>query len=252
MDKSWDDFYESLAAEIKREIAENYFAEKLYLEEEWNSFNTVLEDFKKIQKELFNNAWRLYFMLKDPVLVEEFEKLTGFPLKETCFQSKELYPSFYNISETELKEKLFKELFLPFAFTTKGKFSKLFYNIYKKLYESLEKYLKEYKKLERYYTILKEKTEEFHKKFDLSYILSFFNKLAASHPEIGKPEEKEKIWEELAEKLKIQTPPPLEEIFKKYKRIPKPSQLYFKLPKLAKKAFNNNPEEAKEILKLVY
>jgi len=36
MIKDWEEFSDSLAIELKKEIVENYYREKLYLEERWN------------------------------------------------------------------------------------------------------------------------------------------------------------------------------------------------------------------------
>ncbi len=254
MYKNWEDIYESLALELKKEIAENYFSEKVYLEEEWNSFKELLEELRTKQKKIFNNAWKIYFMLQDYDLVEEFEKITNFPLKEVISQSKILYEKIYNIPEENLKKKLFANEISPFALTTKGKFIKIFFNIYKRFFKVLQEYLKNYQKIEKLYNILKEETENFHKKFDMSYILSFFNKLNLSELEceLGTLEDKEKIWKEISERLKIKIPEEFEKDFKKYNNIPEFSKVYSKLSKLIKKAFERNPEKAKEILKLVY
>lgn len=105
MEKNWEEFSESLALEIKREIIENYLSEKLYLEEEWGNYQTLLENLKKSQKRIFNNTWRIYFILnKDESLIKEFENITSFPLKESYKKSLQLYKEIYEISEEELKK----------------------------------------------------------------------------------------------------------------------------------------------------
>uniref|UniRef100_A0A7V6CEA1 Uncharacterized protein n=1 Tax=Thermodesulfobacterium geofontis TaxID=1295609 RepID=A0A7V6CEA1_9BACT len=249
MEKNWEDFLESLTSEIKRDIIENYFSEKLYLEEEWKNYESLLENLKKIQKRIFNNAWRIYFILdKDENLIKEFETLTSFSLKMSCEKSLELYENIYELPEKELKKRLFSNIFSPFGFTFKGKFVKLFYNVYKRLYNILNSYLKEYKKIEKTYNVLKEETENFHKSFDLSYILSFFERLEVPEAEIGGIENKGKIIEDLVEKLKIPIPAPLKSYFLNYSPLPLPSKVSSKLSQLAKISFEKNPENAKEIL----
>ncbi|MCD6489718.1 MAG: hypothetical protein J7K20_03205 [Thermodesulfobacterium sp.] len=248
MEKNWEDFLENLALETKKEIIENYLSEKLFLEEEWKSYQNFLENLKKLQKKVFNNAWRIYFLLnKNTDLIEEFEKITSFPLKDTCKKSMEMYKNTYGISEKELKKKLFSNIFSSFGFTSKGKFVKLFHNIYKRFYNVLLNYLKEYKKAEKRYNILKEETEKFHRAFDLSYILNFFKKLEISE-EMGEIENRKKVIEDLVEKLKIPIPEALESNFTKYSLIPSPTKIASKLSQLAKRSFKKNPENAKEIL----
>ncbi|MCD6548909.1 MAG: hypothetical protein J7K10_05515, partial [Thermodesulfobacterium sp.] len=219
MEKNWEEFLENLALEIKKEIIENYLSEKLFLEEEWENYQNFLENLKKFQKKVFNNSWRIYFLLnKDTNLIEEFEEITSFPLKDTCKKSIEIYKNTYGISEKELKKRLFSNIFSPFGFTSKGKFVKLFYNIYKRFYNVLLNYLKEYKKAEKRYNTLKEETEKSHRAFNLSYILDFFKKLEISE-EMGEIENREKVIEDLVEKLKIPIPKALESNFTKYSLI---------------------------------
>jgi len=252
MEKNWEEFLENLTSEVKREIVENYFSEKLYLEEEWKNYQNLLENLKKSQKRVFNNAWRIYFILnKDKNLIKEFEDFTSFPLADTCKKSLELYEETYEILEDELKRKLFNNIFSPFGLTSKGKFVKLFYNIYKCLYNILTIYLKDYRKAEKTYETLKEETEKFHKAFDLSYILGFFERLEISEKELGAIENKGKVIEDLVEKLKISIPEPLEHNFMKYSLISPPSKISSKLSHLAKASFELNPENAKKILTLL-
>lgn len=251
MEKNWEELSEILVSEIKREIAESYFSEKLYLEEEWENFYILLEELKKELKRIFNNAWRIYFILNgDQDLITEFEKIITFSIKEAIKDSQTLYPEIYQISQQELKEKLLSRLISPFGFTSKGKFIKLLYNVYKRLFKVLNNYLTLYKKIEKYYEILKEETENFHKKFDLSYILSFFEKFKSKEKEeMGEIIDKRKVIEELTETLKIKVPEPLEKTFKKYFTIPEPAEVYSNISKLAQISFNRNPENAKNLLK---
>ncbi len=254
MNKNWEDIYENLSLELKREIAENYFSEKLYLEEAWNSFKELVDEFRIKQKKVFNDAWKIYFILKNGDLIEDFEKITGFPLKEVISQSKRLYKKIYDLPEDELKKKLFSQELSPFALTQKGRFKKIFFNVYKHLFKNLKDYLEDYNKMERLYNALKEDTERFHQNFDMSYILNFFNKLELSESEedLGGIEDREKVWEEITEQLKIKIPEEFIKDFKKYKMIPETSKVYSKLSKLVKKVLERHPERIKEITSLVY
>ncbi len=252
MEKNWEEISENLALEVKREIIENYLSEKLFLEEKWKDYEDLLDTLRDAQKEVFDNSWRIYLLLnKEEVLVKDFENCTSFPLLESCEKSLELNKDVYDISEEELREKLFSNIVSPFALTLKGKFVKLFCNIYKFLVSILNNYLKEYKKVGKAYTILKEETDKFHKAFDLSYILNFFEKLEMPKEEIGAIEDREKVIEELVEKLKIPIPEPPEHAFINYSPIPPLSKVSSKLSKLAKTSFEKNPENAKKILNLL-
>lgn len=252
MKKNWEEFSKNLALEIKKEIVGNYLSEKLYLEEEWKNYQNFLEDLKKHQKRIFNNAWRIYFLLdKDTELIEEFENVTSFPLKDTCKKSIEIFKETYKVSEEELKKRLFSVIFSPFGFTSKRKFVKLFYSLYKRLYSILLNYLEGYKKAKERYNLLKKETERFHKVFDLSYILDFFKRFEFSEEQIGGIENRGKIIEELMRKLKIPIPPILESEFIEYVSITPPIQIASKLSRLAQLSFKKNPKNAEEILKIL-
>ncbi len=253
MEKNWEEISENLALEVKREIIENYLSEKLFLEEKWKDYEDLLDTLRDAQKEVFDNSWRIYLLLnKEEVLVKDFENCTSFPLLESCERSLKSNKDVYDVSEKELRKKLFNNIVSPFAFTLKGKFAKLICNVYKFLERSLNnKYIKKYKKVEKAYTLLKEETDKFHKAFDLSYILNFFEKLEMPKEEIGAIEDREKVIEELVEKLKIPIPEPPECIFINYSPIPPLSKVSSKLSKLAKISFEKNPKNAKEILSLL-
>ncbi|QER42285.1 hypothetical protein F1847_05840 [Thermodesulfobacterium sp. TA1] len=253
MIKNWDELSESLSIEIKKEIAETYFREKIFLEEKWNLFKEEIEQLKGLYKRVFNNSWRVFFLLnKDEDLVAEFEKITDFPLRETCKLSKEVFAKEFNLPEEVLKKKLFANVTSSFALTTKSKFVKLFFTVYKRFSKVLEDFILKLKKLKKAYQELEEETQNFYKRFDLSYILNFFHKLSGESLEIGSIEDKEKVWSSLTEALKIEKAPSLELLFKEFKPLPNFAEIYHKLSLLSKKSYELYPENAKTILSYVY
>lgn len=252
MIKDWEEFSDSLAIELKREIVENYYREKLYLEERWNLIKEDYEEVKKKYKRIFNNVWRINFLLnKDVQLIQNFKKLTQISVTELCEISKEIFPNSFNLSEQELKRKIFSVFISPFAFTSKGKFIKLFIEVYKRLKKVAQEYEKELEKVTNLYKALEEETDEFYKKFDLSYILNFFQKLSKTGEEIGYIENKEKVREELIKLLQIKKPAHPNELFIKIESLPEVEEIHEDLTNLAKTSFELYPENAKEILKYV-
>jgi len=241
--KGWEDVAETLSSEVKREIAEEYFSEKKFLEESWENYQRDIKEMDKIEERLLKNVCRLVMMLRDDDLIEEFKKITGFDLKGYYFQQ---------VLESEnLKKILFKKLGAPFAFTTKNKFVKLFLEIYKDLQESAKAYEKKLKAFQEYYEELVKDTEAFNKRFDISTILRFFSKLSSSEqPEIGETEDKGQIYEELSCKLKIKKAPPPTDTHTEYGE-PRPLRdVSGELIRLAKTAFNRHKREGKELLDL--
>lgn len=244
MSKDWQDLAESLGAEIKKEIAESYFKEKNYLEREWENYQKILlKELQRKEEKVILNACRLLILLGSEELWEEFEKITGLSLKN-------FYDSQILIS-SEIKKSLFKKLKVPFGFTSKNRFIKLFINIYKDLELAIRDFLKELKEIESYYYQLKEETQKFYKKYDLSAILGFFRRLNEVDNEIGPIESIEKTYETLEEILRLKILPPPEKKVEKISLVPKFSEVSSEIIKLAKKAFKKHQKEAKEILELV-
>lgn len=252
MSKDWEELSDSLALELKKEIAESYYREKAYLEERWNLIREDYEQVKKKYKRVFNNVWRVNFLLnKDGRLIETFENLTQVPVLHLCETSKKVFPSSFDIPEAELKKKIFNIFVSPFAFTSKRKFVKLFIEVYKRLKKVTEEYNKELEKVTNLYKTLEEETEEFYKRFDLSYILDFFQRLSETREEIGYIENKEKVRKELSEILRIEKPLSPYEMFIKINPLPEVDDIHENLVELARESFKLYPENATEILTYV-
>lgn len=243
MSKDWESLAESLSIEIKKEIAESYFNEKNYLEEEWKNYENLFKNLQKKEEKVILNACRILILLGDRELWEEFENITGFSLKN--FYDSQILKSY------GIKKSLFKKLKAPFGFTSKNRFVKLFINIYQNLEIAVSEFLKELSEVKKYYELLREETQAFYKKFDLSAILGFFRRLEKVDVDIGPIEPIEKTYETLTEILKIKIPLPPEEGTEKVNPIPKFSEVSSKIIKLAKKAFEKHQREAKEIIELV-
>jgi len=241
--KGWEDIAETLSSEVKREIAEEYFSEKKFLEESWGNYQREIKELDKLEERLLKNVCRLVMMLRDDDLIQEFRKITGFDLKGCYFQQ---------ILESEnIKKRLFKKLGAPFAFTTKSRFVKLFLEIYKDLQASAKAYNEKLKAFQKYYEELVKDTEAFHKRFDISAILGFFSKLSSGEQsEIGGIEDKGQIYEKLSSKLKIKKATPPTAIYTEYGE-PRPLRdISGELIRLAKTAFSRHKREGKELLDL--
>ena len=239
----WEDIAEALSSEVKREIAEEYFSEKRFLEESWEAFKKDIKELDTFEERLLKNVCRLVMMLRDDDLIEEFKRIAGFDLKRCHFQQ---------ILESEnIKKGLFKKLGVPFAFTTKNRFVKLFLKIFKDLQGSAKAYKEKLKTYQEYYEDLVKETEAFHKRFDISAILGFFSKLSrGDQPEIGETEDKGQIYEELSSKMKIKIPPVPTAMYTEYGE-PKPlREISGELIRLAKTAFERHKREGKELLDL--
>ncbi|MFN4132090.1 MAG: hypothetical protein ACK4GE_03315 [Caldimicrobium sp.] len=242
--KGWEDLAEALSAEVKREIAESYFQEKIALEEAWKEFIKNYKILDKKEEAVLLNACRLMLMLKEEPLIEEFQNITNFSLR-SCY-----YPQI--LESSNIKRRLFGRIKeLPFGFTSKSRFVKLFLKVYEDLIKAYKVYIALLNDLERQYELLKKDTEAFYRRYDLSSMFTFFRKIDETSSEIAVPEEKEKIYEELRERLKIPLPEAPSSKFDRYFQPLDISKVRHKLIALAKKAYSAHQEYAKELMGLV-
>ena len=244
MNKDWESFSENLAIEIKKEIAENYYGEKVYLEEKWKEYEEILKELRALKEKLSTEALRMVLLLNDSSIINRLEKELAFPLLECAKESP------YWEKGKEGEKQILKELFLPFAFTEKGRFKKVVFKAYERFFDTLKKYQKKLKEASAWYRFAKEDTEAFHKNFDIGTILNFFSRLDGSETE--GVEEKAKVWEELSKSLRIPIPQPPEKNFPIYKTPPEPKKVKKLLFKIADLYFKTHPQEAKKTLECLH
>ncbi|MCS7199133.1 MAG: hypothetical protein N2327_00125 [Caldimicrobium sp.] len=243
--KSWDEIAEALSREVKKEIAEEYFSQRIALEQGWLEYKDMLQGLTEKEKNLILNAKRLILMLENKDLIEEFEKITHFPL------SKFYSPQFSE--SANLRKTLFKKLEKkPFGFTSKTKFIKLFIEIYQDLIDAYKSYKNALIGAEKFYANLKAETELFYKKHDLSQILAFIGRLEDKTPDIGAIEAKDKVYQELSSTMKISTFSKPSDLMEAYEEPLKIEKIYTDLKKLAQRAYESHRETSKDILKLVF
>jgi len=229
--KEFENIYEQLETEIKKEIIENYYTEKLYLEEKWYEYQEILKELKEKEKKLVKTLANLSFLLNDPFVLEKLEKLLGIPI---------------SLLLKENGSSFFQKIPLAFAFTKKGKFKKAVLKVYENFYKTAIEYLKKFKEAKAWYEKVKTETESFHKNFDIKNILNFFSRLEASPSE--SVEDKIKACEELSQILKIPIPESPEKSFPFFTLPPSPKEIKSELFKLAELYFKKHPEEAEKKL----
>jgi len=241
--KPWEEIAETLSGEIKRELAEAYFNEKVALERTWEDFKKDFKLLSKKEEAFLLNVCRIVTMLQEEPLIEEFEKITGLNLK-TCYHPQIL-------ESPNIRKRLFAPLKgVPFGLTSKNRFVKLFLKIYENLVKSYQSYLNTLKDFEEEYQVLKEETEKFYRRYDLSSLFGFFESLEGEASSLTTPEDKDKIYQSLSEKLRLEIPAPPSQSFEVYGEPTPLGQIKSQLVKLAKKAFEGHQNLAREFLKL--
>jgi len=239
----YEDLAESLALELKQEIAERYFTHRKVIEEEIEDYEQTLKAFEKEEEALLKELIRLTYMLRDPDLLESFEKIVGVSLKP--------YYDEYILSSKNIRRRLFKKLKSK-GFTSKRKFLRLFEQTYKKLLEKSQAYRKKFESLKKQAELIEQDIEDFNKEYNLGSIFSFWESLGGNPPsEIAGIEEKDKIMDSLERQLRFPKVRHPEEKFIHLGSLPSWKEVGSQLLSLAKEAYRRHTGETKEILEVL-
>ena len=239
----YEDLAESLALELKREIAQRYFTHRKVIEEEIEAYERQLKEFEKEEENLLKELMRLAYLLKDQDLLQKFEEITGVSL--------EPYYDEYFFSSKNIRHSLFKKLKVK-GFTSKRRFVKLFENTYKRLLEKNEAYRKKFKYLKTQAELIEQDIKDFHREYDLGNIFSFLGSLGERRPsEIAGLEERDKVIESLGIRLQFPEIRRPEERFVRLEALPSWKEVGRRLSALAKEAYKRHPRKAKGILEVL-
>ena len=114
-----------LAVEIKREIAERYFGFRKMIEEDTLDLLEKIDDQLLIlEKGISYELIRIYILLRDETLIDQFMELTG-------WQEKLFYEPYITESPS-IRQKVFKDIKIR-GFTKFGRFKNLVFDAYERL-----------------------------------------------------------------------------------------------------------------------
>lgn len=154
-----------LAVELKREIAERYFGFRKMIEEDTLALTekikhqlTILE--KRISYELI----RIYILLKDEILIQQFMELTG-------WEEKLFYDPYITDSPT-IRKRVFKNINIR-GLTKAGRFANLLFDTYERLVVHVEDYRENLEEIETSRETINQEIELFYKKNDIGNIMGF-------------------------------------------------------------------------------
>jgi hypothetical protein len=230
-------FEDIMAVELKKEIAQRYFGFRKMIEEDTLDFTqkmkyqlTILE--KRISFELI----RIYILLKDEGLIQNFMELTGW--EERLF-----YEPYITESET-IRKKVFKGIEIS-GLTRGGRFKNLVFDAYERLVEHVEHYRQHLEEIETCRETINAEIELFYRKNDIGNIMGFLRSMDS----IGGNEDSMGINPAVgsegtfAHKMRIEEPPPIDpELIAIPPLIPLPN-ISKEFKKLADKAFKLHGEK---------
>lgn len=232
---------EVIAYEIKRDMADRYFGfrkliedDKVELENEISMHSFILE--KRISFDLI----RIYIILKDETLIDQFLGLT-------TFDKKQFYDPFFTESKT-IMERVFVGI-KEHGLTRAGRFENLLMDCYERLEFHTRHYRKKFEELKEANRELAEEIEVFHQQNDLGSMLGFLRSLGNSK-KLGSMEGGMEIGiaQSLEQKMAIAVPLPIEHHLPFIEPLPPLDKVEKTLKKLAAQAYRLHDNETLEFL----
>ncbi len=198
------DIGQTLTFEIKQDIATRYFGfrkliedDKMALTEKIRQYSFILE--KRISFDLI----RIYIILRDEALIEDFLKLTG-------LDQKMFYDPYFIESKT-IRKRVFEGVKLR-GLTKKGCYKNALMDCYDRLVNHVEQYREKFAELIDDQEVINEEIKIFYKKNNLSTILGFLRSLGdtglTGHMQGGMEPD---IASDMDQKLQLAPPPPISE-----------------------------------------
>ena len=230
-------FEDIMAVELKKEIAERYFGfRKMIEEDELDLMQKMKYQISILEKRISFELIRIYILLKDEGLIQNFMELTGW--EERLF-----YDPYITESET-IRKKVFKGIKVR-GLTKGGRFKNLVFDSYERLVEHVEHYRGDFEEIETTRETINEEIKLFYRKNDIGNIMGFLRSMDS----IGGNEDTMGITpavgstSTLENKMRIQESPPIDpELINIPPLIPL-SNISKDLKKLADKAFKMHGEK---------
>jgi hypothetical protein len=158
-----------MAVELKKEIAERYFGFRKMIEEDTLDLVPKMKyQLSILEKRISFELIRIYILLKDEGLIQQFMELTG-------WEEKLFYEPYITESPT-LRKKVFKGIKIR-GLTRGGRFKNLVFDAYERLMVHVEHYRENLEELEAQREIINEEIKLFYRKNDIGNIMGFLRSI---------------------------------------------------------------------------
>jgi hypothetical protein len=230
------DLNTTLAFEVKKELADRYFGFRKIIEEDTNEYQqNIIASALELEEKIGFDLIRLYVLLQDDDLIENFFKLTA--LGEILF-----YDHYINKSPT-IRKKVLADIPLR-GFTRKQRFHNLFFDLYNILEADVADYRQRVLELAQDQETIKEEINIFYQKNDISGIMLFLRGIdgatpGSSGPMAGAMNTDNAITME--EKMRLLPPQPVEKFLPVLSLIPPAASIRSELKQLVSTAFSRQP-----------
>lgn len=202
-----EDITDILALEVKKEMADRYFGFRKLIEEDIKEYdNKVLTSFLRLEQQIGFDLVRLYILLKDENLIHEFFQLAG--LDQLIF-----YDPYLAESPT-LRQRVFAGQKIR-GLTRAGRFRNMIFDTYEALRNDINQYRQNLTKLASERDSIADEIQHFYHKHDLSVMMDFLRGLDGSAGyQAGDMAGGlvQQTGDALDQKLKVQPPPPVDEL----------------------------------------
>lgn len=225
------DITKFLSYEIKKELADRYFGFRKLIEEDKGSLEKDLRHSSQtIGNRIVLDLSRIYILLKDESLIDQFLTLTG--LGEKFF-----YDPYIPTSPT-IRERVFSGVKAK-GLTASGRFKNLFMCLYEALQKDIEEYREKLTELIDSQETIEEEINLFYKKNDISTIMGFLRTIDGDQNSSGGLEGAitRGFSESFENKMRVLPPPKVIEEMPLLPPLPPLSLIKKEIKRLAEKAF---------------
>ncbi|MDX1775718.1 MAG: hypothetical protein R3297_03995 [Desulfobulbales bacterium] len=225
-----------LAVELKREIAERYFGFRKMIEEDSLDLSEKIKyQLSILEKRISYELIRIYILLRDENLIQQFMKLTGWEEK--------LFYDPYITESTTIRAKVFKGIKIR-GLTKAGRFKNLVFDAYERLAAHVEHYRENLEDIETSREIIKEEIELFYRKNDIGNIMGFLRAMDGEGSEntMGVSPEAGSVGT-FEHKMRLERPPPIDPELIEIPSLVPLANIGREMKKLADEAFKLNGEE---------
>lgn len=202
-----DDLNKFLSFEVKKEMADRYFGFRKLIEEDIQVYDDqVLASFHRLEQKIGFDLVRIYILLKDRDLIQEFFQLIG--LEKMIF-----YDPYFAESPT-IRKRVFAGQRIR-GWTPFGRFKNMIFDTYETLTEDINDYRNNISKLAEERETIAEEIRLFYKKHDLGTMMDFLRHLDGSgYYKSGAIEGgiSSQTGTLLEDKMRVKPPPPVEEL----------------------------------------
>lgn len=240
-----DDISEILTLEVKKEMADRYFGFRKLIEEDIKEYSDqVLASFHRLEQQIGFDLVRLYILLKDEKLIHEFFRLAG--MEQLIF-----YDPYLTESPT-LRKKVLADRKIR-GLTRAARFRNVILDTYAELAADIESYRKNLQELSRERDDIAEEIKQFYRKHDLGTMMDFLRQLDGEGMYRAGSMEGAIIRDpgtELDQKMKVEPPPPVDELLPVIPSIAPLSEIKRPMKKIIARAYSQQRKpELKEIIR---